>query len=304
MHNTFLKIALPVLLGVTLLWAAGGCEQRSSSHPLVGEPIIVSPDSHRDLQELFDSLDYDFGSIDHGVPHIILTQLPDDMDQLDDIKEKKRIFFLSLLPMVLMANEEIAYKRSRLKSIIESHERGALVTESDREWAENLASDYRLSGDPLEQPELKIRLLRRVDIIPPSLVLAQAANESGWGTSRFAQAANNIFGEWTFIPGTGLVPRDRPEGAKYEVRKFDTLYQSLNSYMRNLNTHRAYRPLRSIRAGMRENGRTPSGVALARGLEKYSSRSEAYVNDIQQMIRQNDLTKLSRVYLDGMQIAN
>lgn len=303
MTNTFLKITLSLLLGFSLLWAAGGCERSSNGHPLVGEPIIVSPDSYRDLQELFDSIGYDFGSLDQGVPRIILTRLPDDMNQLDNITEKKRIFFLSLLPMVLMANDEIAYKRSRLKSIVESHEKGAFVTESDREWVKSLARDYRLNGDPLEEPELKNRLLRRVDIIPPSLVLAQAANESGWGTSRFALAANNIFGEWTFIPGTGLVPKDRPEGAKYEVRKFDTLYQSLNSYIRNLNTHQAYRPLRSIRAKMRENDRTPDGVALARGLEKYSSRSGAYVNDIQQMIRQNNLTKLSRVYLDGMDSA-
>ncbi|MFO7982373.1 MAG: glucosaminidase domain-containing protein [Desulfuromonadales bacterium] len=297
---TFLKVTFSLLLGGALLGAAGCCEQTSNSHPLVGEPIIVSPDSYRDLQELFDSIGYDFGSIDQGVPRIIMTRLPDDMDQIDNITRKKRIFFLSLLPMVLMANEEIAYKRSRLKTIMESHETGALVTESEREWVRSLARDYRLGGDPLEQPELKNRLLRRVDIIPASLVLAQAANESGWGTSRFALAANNIFGEWTFIPGTGLVPKDRPEGAEYEVRTFDTLYQSLNSYIRNLNTHPAYRPLRSIRAQMRENGQAPNGVALARGLEKYSSRSDAYVNEIQQMIRQNDLINLSRVYLDGM----
>ncbi len=96
------------------------------------------------------------------------------------------------------------------------------------------------------------------------------------------------------------MPKNRPAGAKYEVRKFDNLYQSLISYMRNLNTHRAYRPLRAIRAAMRDKGRQPDGMSLAEGLEKYSSRKTAYVRDIQQMIRQNRLKKLSSAYLKDL----
>lgn len=297
METAHSKRAALLIVALCLLCLAGCTEQSPGSQQIIGDPIIVSPDSYRDLQELYDSIDYRLGNIDQGVPRLVLTRLPDDLENLDAITEKKRIFLLSFLPMVLMANEEIAYKRSRLKSIFSRHQKGSLLTPSDRQWLESLTREYRLSGDPLEQPNLKNRLLRRVDTIPPSLVLAQAANESGWGTSRFARVANNIFGEWTFIPGTGIVPENRPEGAEYEVRKFDTLYQSLTSYMRNLNTHRAYRPLRNIRAEMRDNGRDPDGASLARGLEKYSTRRTAYVEEIQQMIRQNNLTRLSSVYL-------
>ncbi len=141
------------------------------------------------------------------------------------------------------------------------------------------------------------KLLKRIDIIPPSLTLAQAANESGWGMSRFAQHANNIFGEWTFTPGTGLVPKGRPEGETYEVRRFKTLYDSIRSYLRNLNTHSAYRSMRTKRLRMRENGLPLTGYSLAGEMKFYSTRRDAYVAEIRQMIRGNHLEKLNDVTL-------
>lgn len=287
-------------MAMFLFWPAGCSEQSSGKQPPIEDPIVVSPDSYEELQKLFDSINYSLENLEKGVPRLVLTQLPEDMKRLSVIPEKKRIFVLSLLPMVLMANEEIDYKRSRLNTLMDRHQRGSLLTQADREWLKSLTREYGLTGNPMEQPGLRKRLLKRVDTIPPALVLAQAANESGWGTSRFAQDANNLFGEWTFIEGAGLVPKNRPEGARYEVRKFDNLYQSVDSYMNNLNTHRAYRPLRSIREKIRDKGRAPDGLSLARGLEKYSSRRTAYVEDIQQMIRQNNLKKLSSVYLKDL----
>ncbi|MCH2098860.1 MAG: glucosaminidase domain-containing protein, partial [Pseudomonadales bacterium] len=132
-------------------------------------------------------------------------------------------------------------------------------------------------------------LLACVDVIPPSLVLAQAATESAWGTSRFARKANNLFGEWCFTAGCGLVPNHRSQGATHEVERFATVSASIDSYFHNLNSHPAYAELRAIRARAREAAATISGADLAAGLMLYSERGEDYVDELRQIIRVNDL---------------
>ena len=128
-----------------------------------------------------------------------------------------------------------------------------------------------------------------MDIIPPSLVMAQAANESAWGTSRFATQGNNLFGQWCFNQGCGLVPRSRPEGMSHEVEVFDSPYQSIRSYITNLNRHNAYQGLRDRRDALRAQGQFPDGATLAGGLEAYSERGQAYVHEIRAMINSNGL---------------
>ena len=161
---------------------------------------------------------------------------------------------------------------------------------NDKEWLHELAERYRLDKLRIEDQAFSVRLLRNVDTLPVSLVLAQAANESGWGTSRFALEGNNLFGEWTYAKGTGMVPRERKPGATHEVRLFNSLQSSLRSYMHNLNTHRAYTGLRKIREQLRNAGQRPDGPSLARGLHAYSERGSAYILDIEQMIRDNRFT--------------
>ncbi len=156
---------------------------------------------------------------------------------------------------------------------------------------------YKLSGDPLHEPKIRRRLLKRVDIIPPGLALAQAASESAYGTSRFSRLANNLFGEWTFAPGTGIVPKDRPEGKTYEIRRFKSIFASVNAYFKNLNTHRAYKNLREKRAFLRSEGLPLKSTTLADGLIHYSIRGEEYVKSIKKIIRQNRLSRLSQVKL-------
>jgi Bax protein len=140
-------------------------------------------------------------------------------------------------------------------------------------------------------------LLHRVDILPPSLVLAQAATESGWGTSRFAREGNNLFGQRTYRPGNGIVPANRPDGETHEVKRFGTLFESVRSYMRNLNTHLAYRELRDLRAQLRRSGRPLSGALLADGLNAYSTRSSDYITDVRAIIRANDLSRANQAFL-------
>jgi Bax protein len=128
-----------------------------------------------------------------------------------------------------------------------------------------------------------------VDVVPVSLALAQAAIESGWGTSRFARQGNAIFGQWTSQDGKGLVPSARPEGKTHKVRSFDRLSESVEAYLLNLNTHRAYRDFRTLRQQSRNSGERPKGEVLATGLEAYSEKGEEYVDLLRDMIRVNRL---------------
>ncbi len=132
-------------------------------------------------------------------------------------------------------------------------------------------------------------LLTRVDVLPPSLVLAQSANESAWGTSRFAREGNNFFGQWCFTRGCGMVPRARGEGAVHEVEAFPDAVVSVRSYLRNLNSHGMYQQLRDLRAGQRQKQEPVTGVLLAGGLKGYSSRGDEYIKELVAMINFNRL---------------
>ncbi|WP_161807416.1 glucosaminidase domain-containing protein [Geoalkalibacter ferrihydriticus] len=280
-----------------------GCQDSGPPPPTNGgqpDVVVVAPDGHAELSRLFALNDYDLDNLDQGVPKLIVTSLPQDLDRVSQVNERKRIFFLTLLPMILMGNEEIQSERDLVEFLISGFDKGRLPTEEEAERLAEIQDKYRVAGDPFSDCEVRTRLLKRVDVLPPSLVLAQAANESGWGTSRFAQVANNLFGEWTFTPGTGIVPTDRPAGEIYEVRSFPTIYDSLRSYMLNLNTHRAYAPLREKRHQARLENRPLKGVDLAQGLQAYSIRGEEYVEEIAAMIRHNQLTRFSYLNLRGL----
>ena len=151
----------------------------------------------------------------------------------------------------------------------------------------------------MSQYELTKELIRRVDVIPTSLVLAQAANESAWGTSRFAREGNNIFGQWCFDEGCGLVPNRRGEDASHEVRAFASVEAAVRAYFRNLNTHPSYEDLRTLRASMRMQGLPLNSMVLARGLTRYSERGMDYVLELQDMIRINELRERDRVFLNS-----
>ena len=256
----------------------------------------IRPETTNGLQTFFQTLDYDWAALEDGVPLLILENIPHDIDQIASIKTKKRAFFMGLLPMVLLANQEIQKERRDVQLILSRHGTGQLQ-DADLERLDKILKRYGLRGHPLTDHRTRSRLLRRVDIIPPSLVLAQAANESAWGSSRFARLGNNLFGEWTYKPGTGIIPAGRPAGATYEVRKFSSLYQSIRSYMNNLNRNGAYRKLREIRKILRDSNQPVTGMALAQGLAKYSQRGNAYIVEIQAMIRQNRLMRVNSASL-------
>jgi Bax protein len=251
------------------------------------------PTSHIELEELFSSHNYGWGTLEDGIPSIFLEALPADLDRIPQVKKKKTVFFLSMLPVILRANEQIKKQKTTMVHLLNRHDNGELLTINEQEQLSAIAGEYKVSGNPTEDPQAREMLLNRVDTLPTSMVLAQAATESAYGTSRFARLGNNLFGEWSFVPGTGMVPNDRPEGRTYELRCFSSIYDSVASYMKNLNTHRAYKPLRDLRARMRAAGQPLQGVVLAAGLTRYSERGEEYVKQIQNIIRSNRLHHLS-----------
>jgi Bax protein len=253
---------------------------------------VIKPETTSGLRAFFQTLDYSWMSFDEGVPPIILEQIPEDINSSVSTIIKKKTFFMALLPMVLLANQEISQERQEIQQILDRHKTRTLET-GDREHITEIAKRYGLRSRPLTDHRTRKQLFQRVDTVPPALVLAQAANESAWGTSRFAQLGNNLFGEWTFKPGTGLIPAGRPAGETYEVRVFASIYQSIRSYLNNLNRNGAYRKLRGIRAELRKAEKRVTGAALAKGLIKYSQRGEEYIQEITVMIRQNNLEQVN-----------
>ncbi len=205
---------------------------------------------------------------------------------IEDSTDKKKAFFAYLKPEVEKQNNYLLSLRHYLQTLQRRMNAGNHLTEEDNERLLWLATEYRVDEDiPTEQQIAA--LLNKVDILPLELVLMQAANESAWGTSRFAQNGYNFYGLWCYQKGCGFVPSRRNTGASHEVAKFSNLSLATYTYMRNINRHQAYRELRHIRASLRRAQLPVTGLALAEGLMSYSERGAAYVNELQSMIRYN-----------------
>ncbi|MET4693514.1 Bax protein [Endozoicomonas sp. NE40] len=215
-----------------------------------------------------------------------LSDIPDFASMLD-VQEKKASFFAFMKHMIDEENQQLNELRQQLLSY---KDKGTL-DESQQEWVNSLAQRFKVDEKKTELDDIFDELLIKVDEIPVSLALVQAANESAWGTSRFALDANNFFGQWCFSQGCGLVPERRPEGASYEVRKFDSPAHSVRSYMHNLNSSHHYEGMREMRMKRREAGEPVTGPVLAHGLYAYSIRGVEYVDELVQMIRGNDLLR-------------
>ncbi len=223
-----------------------------------------------------------------------VTQLP-DFSSIRDVQEKKQRFFEFMLPMIRHSNDLINQERQELVELRDHLLTHGALNYNQRGRLDEIATKYRVADSTTGSADTEILnvLFSRVDVVPASLILAQSANESGWGTSRFAREANNLFGVWCFSRGCGLTPNRRDDGLTHEVAVYETLQDSVNAYIRTINTHRAYEDLREIRAGAREENARLTGLAMAEGLVRYSARGEAYVREIQQLIRVNNLHKFT-----------
>jgi Bax protein len=220
-----------------------------------------------------------------------------DLTGIERVEVRKETFFSFLAPIVSTENERVLEQRSRLLVIAPEVSDEQPLPRFDRHFMRRLAAEYELAWPGESREETLALLTRRVDIVPESLALVQAAKESGWGRSRFARQGNNLFGHWCYSRGCGLVPARRDAGAAHEVAAFDSVRQSVRRYIHNLNTHPSYLPLRRIREAEREAGVEPRALTLADGLIRYSERREAYVEEIKQIIRAN--RDLIARFIDG-----
>lgn len=207
------------------------------------------------------------------------------------VAARKKAFFDKVVPLIHRANKEILDERERMLPLLTYIDEGKTLSAEDQVWLKALAKRYRVKKDPLTDSSARAALRIKVDMVPVDLAVAQAANESGWGESRFAKEANNLFGVWTYDKSKGLAPLARDEGLTHMIRKYDTLQASIQHYLNLLNSHPAYIEMRSMRTEMRNGGRELDGYRLAEGLVNYSSKGEEYVKIIQAMISGNRLKR-------------
>lgn len=264
--------------------------------------LMVAPRDRQQLQSHFAALDYALpvagGSADvrHEVPRLYLRSLPRDLAEGDSTWERKSDFFRVMLPLVLAGNEKVLADRKRVEKFAGQVLSGGNLYAVNKSWVINLAAEYGLDDFDPKNGDWQ-ELLRRVDAVPVSLALAQAALESGWGTSRFAQQGNAVFGQVSWRPGSGLIQTGRDPDANHEVRSFATLSDCVNAYLHNLNTHRHYAKFRNQRANLQARGQAPSGVVLVKYLDRYSVLGKKYIDEVRGIIETNLLQEMDAARL-------
>lgn len=283
------------LIGSAQAWASPVASWENSSD------VVLSPETHQHLQSFLLERNYTWKTLKGGVPSFILESFPEDLQTMEAGEEKKKLFFLSLLPMTLKANDEILQKRLSLLRINEEFASNGAITQNQVNFVIGLAREYGLDANPFADAPLMDELIRRVDIIPPSLVLAQSANESGYGCSRFTQSAKNLFGEYTYTIAPSAIPGKNSGRVRQVIKKFDSLYASVRSYIQTLNTHWAYLEFRNERGRLREAEQPLTGMALAEKIERYSVRGQHYIRDIKTIILNNSLGELNDLTLRNCQ---
>ena len=213
------------------------------------------------------------------------VKLP-DFAQVTDIKKKKSQFFNFIRGPVEKANSRVRDQRATLEIALMMIQHQQALSTTQEQKVEDIFAEYGFADEEISELSLQ-QALRRVDVIPKELVMMQAANESAWGTSRFARIGLNFFGQWCFSEGCGLVPNRRNQGAKHEVAVYQSVQEAVDAYFYNINTHNAYRELRDIRAELRQAQQPLTAKALAYGLMSYSERGEAYIEELHAMIDHN-----------------
>jgi len=233
------------------------------------------------IEELFKSTNYNLEDVRKNklVKPISLDLLPKEIVKIEDSKKRKNLFIQIILPLVIDENNSIKLDRIKLFSILNKSKN----TKKDQNWLNMKFKQYGVVNKDLST--LKVRM----DEVPVSMAIAQAAKETGWGTSRFAQEGNALFGQWTWN-GEGIKPADAKDDSTHKVMRFKVLQASVKAYQRNLNTHSSYKDFRSARAELRDEGKKLDSMILSEYLDKYAETGKEYVKILQQIIRQNNLT--------------
>jgi Bax protein len=252
---------------------------------------VILPDLNLKTEtvlNLFKDVNYDLSQVRNKklVKPIYFTQFPKDLDGLKNIRLKKETFIKIVLPLIVAENERILADRKKLKRLYKKKN----TTDLEKQWLRQKILEYKVKKGNMEN------LLLRMDIIPTSIALAQAAKESGWGTSRFALEGNALFGQWTWSDD-GIAPLNREGNKNHKILKFPILRASVKAYQNNLNTHRSYTKFREKRSAIREKKRDISGLELTETLKNYAQTGSEYTKILNQIIKQNRLMDFEPVRL-------
>ena len=241
---------------------------------------------------LFDDVNYDLNTVrfEKTVQPIYFTQFPKDLDEIQSIKLKKETFIKIVLPLVVAENEKIMDDKFKLKKIISKK----ITSDKEKQWLRQKFLEYKVKNGNVDE------LNKRMDIIPVSIALAQAAKESGWGTSRFALEGNAIFGQWTWN-GTGIEPLLKDKSKNHKILRFPILRASVKAYQNNLNTHKSYSKFREKRESLRANKKQIKGLELAKTLGSYAQTGSEYTKILAKIITQNRLMDFELVRLVNSQ---
>ena len=252
---------------------------------------VILPDLNLKTEtvlNLFKDVDYDLSQVRNKklVKPIYFTQFPKDLDELQNTRLKKETFIKIVLPLIVAENERILADRKKMKKIYKKKN----TTDLEKQWLRQKLLEYKVKNGNMKE------LLTRIDIIPTSIALAQAAKESGWGTSRFALEGNAIFGQWTWS-GNGIAPLERENNKNHKILKFPILRASVKAYQNNLNTHKSYVKFREKRSNMRKKNKDIAGLELTETLKNYAQTGTEYIKILNQIIKQNRLTDFEPVKL-------
>ena len=233
-----------------------------------------------EIDSLFKEVNYNLNDVRETklVKPIDIGLLPNEIKKIGNTKKRKDMFIKIVLPLIVKENNKIRVDRKRLFTILNKNSN----TDIEKKWLEKKYKQYGVKKNDLST--LKIRM----DVIPVSLAIAQAAKETGWGTSRFALIGNALFGQWTWS-GEGLKPKNAEEGKDHKVMKFHSLQLSVRAYLRNLNTHSSYKNLRIARTELRNNNQSLDSLILSKYLDKYAETGNQYIEVLQKIIEQNNL---------------
>ena len=252
---------------------------------------IILPDLNLKTEtvlNLFKDVDYDLKTVrnEKKIKPIYFTQFPKDLDEIQNVQLKKETFIKIVLPLIVAENEKILEDRFKLTSITARK----ITTDKEKQWLRQKFLEYKVKKGNVN--ELKTKM----DIIPASIALAQAAKESGWGTSRFALEGNAIFGQWTWN-GKGIAPLNRDKSKNHKILKFPILRASVKAYKKNLNTHNSYVKFREMRKNLREKNKNITGLELTKTLDNYAETGSEYTKILEQIINQNKLMDFELVRL-------
>ena len=252
---------------------------------------VILPDLNLKTEtviQLFKDVDYDLRKVRNEklVKPIYFTQFPRDLDNLQSVKLKKETFIKIVLPLIVAENEKILDDREKLKLLMKKK----FTSDLEKQWLRQKLLEYKVKKGNLDE------LIQRMDMIPVSIALAQAAKESGWGTSRFALEGNAIFGQWTW-DGQGIAPLKRDGDKSHKILKFPILRASVKAYKNNLNTHKSYSKFREKRKSLRSKNKKITGLALTDTLKNYAQTGSEYTKILNQIITQNKLSDFEPVRL-------